>query len=571
MLLASVALAGCGGERSESAADRTARRSETGSPTESDFTSVPPGSVQSPVDDAVSGTGAAVPMAAEVAREERVTVDASMATRRVPLDREVATGDRRRGPTAAMRSERVETFNALPADQTPMAAAPMAIEEPSASSAQSESLERTDAIDGGPLASLPAGSVRNDESEYATVRVFYATDRQRDSLSLADYDLVGNRDAVVLLGSFALLFTTFALMCLVRSRAQSGLIWGALGGASALGVVAVLASGRAVIEKRGVTYNAQRGELVRGVCDVTVPYAHRRGVVERPSVLRLEFREDQREHIVMTSAVELSVDDFRDQLASTVSGAPEQDVLVFVHGYNVDFQSAVRRTAQLAVDLPFQGAAVCYSWPSQGTLLGYTVDETNAAWTQTHLKQFLRELVQKSGARRINVIAHSMGNRPTTQALVELGREAAAGQPVPFDHVVLAAPDIDADRFRRDLAPELVTVADHVTLYASSSDQALIASKQVHGHPRAGESGEHIVVTPGIETVDVSGIDLSLLGHSYYGDSASILQDLYELVRAGLAAPQRRLLTERPYGQLSYWQLVSQQRLSSEPAGGSTR
>ncbi|MEZ6079827.1 MAG: hypothetical protein R3C56_30390 [Pirellulaceae bacterium] len=57
---------------------------------------------------------------------------------------------------------------------------------------------------------------------------------------------------------------------------------------------------------------------------------------------------------------------------------------------------------------------------------------------------------------------------------------------------------------------------------------ALIASKQVHGYPRAGESGANIVIVPGIETIDVSGIDLSLLGHSYYGDSEPMLRDLFE-------------------------------------------
>ena len=117
---------------------------------------------------------------------------------------------------------------------------------------------------------------------------------------------------------------------------------------------------------------------------------------------------------------------------------------------------------------------------------------------------------------------------------------------------------MDADRFRRDLAPALLNVSQQVTLYASSSDQALIASKKVHGYPRAGEGGDNLVIVPGVETIDVSGIDLSLLGHSYYADSQSLLRDLFGVVRARLLAPQRQSLVSRQSGDSVYWLLADQ-------------
>ncbi|QDV83206.1 alpha/beta hydrolase [Planctomycetes bacterium TBK1r] len=424
----------------------------------------------------------------------------------------------------------------------------------------------------GPFATLPAGATHDADRAFATVAVYYATDRQRDSVALSAYNVTGNRDALVLLGGSSIVFLALAGFSALRRRSPAALGFSTFGVVSALAASAVLLSGTASIEKHGVTYNADRGTLVKGIAEVTVPDTHQRGMVERPSLLRFEIREDQQEHIVLTSAVELSDSDFERRLAETVALSPSQDLLVFIHGYNVDFQSAIRRTAQIAVDLPFEGVPVCYSWPSQGTLLGYTVDENNAAWTQTHLKQFLLDLAHQSGARSINVVAHSMGNRPTAGALVEIGwQQQFDTEPSPlFDRVVLAAPDVDADRFRRDLAPALTSIAEHVTLYASSDDQALIASKQVHGYPRAGESGDDIVVVPGVETIDVSGIDLSLLGHSYYGDAPSMLQDLYQLVRNRLPATQRPQLIPRPLGALTYWQLIGQptvqQRFSAEPS-----
>ena len=136
-----------------------------------------------------------------------------------------------------------------------------------------------------------------------------------------------------------------------------------------------------------------------------------------------------------------------------------------------------------------------------------------------------------------------------------------------MDQVVLAAPDVDADHFRNELAPRLANVARHVTLYASSDDQALVASKHLHGgYPRAGESGEYLVVVPEIETIDVSGIDFSLLGHNYYGSSESILRDLFEVVRNRLPAHKRAGLISQRMQDTTYWMLARPRMSEKENA-----
>ncbi|QDS93491.1 MraY-like glycosyltransferase [Roseimaritima multifibrata] len=405
-----------------------------------------------------------------------------------------------------------------------------------------------------PMASMPAGSEAGNG--FATVQVFYATDRQLADFSLADIDVKGKKQWLLTSAVGGLVFVVLALVAWTTGRSKVAVMTVGVGGVAFALAAFLVFSGEANIEKHGVTYSGERGKLVQGVCEVTVPNSHERGMVERPSLLRFEFTENQQEHLVLTSAVELSEGDFQQRLSQTVQQSPQKDLLVFIHGFNVDFQSAVRRTAQIAVDLPFEGVPVCYSWPSQGTLWGYPVDENNVEWSVVHLKQFLQDLAQKSGADSINVVAHSMGNRAMTAAMQQIRFELGPNDPAPFDRVVLAAPDVDADRFRRDFAPVLLDVAEQVTLYASSDDQALVASKQVHGYPRAGESGTEIVVVPGVETIDVSGIDLSLLGHSYYGDSESILRDLYQIVRDGLPASQRTALVARQLGANTYWELA---------------
>ena len=117
-----------------------------------------------------------------------------------------------------------------------------------------------------------------------------------------------------------------------------------------------------------------------------------------------------------------------------------------------------------------------------------------------------------------------------------------------FHEVVLTAPDIDADVFRRDLAPVIVAAADRVTLYASSNDEALIASRAVHGYRRAGDSGENVVVVPGVDTVDVSNVDTSLIGHCYYGNNRTVLADLFELIHSSTPPDQRRWLRSMEAG-----------------------
>lgn len=401
-----------------------------------------------------------------------------------------------------------------------------------------------------------------DESAYQTVSVFYATDRKEAELSLADFHLTGQRRWISALGfggGMAAIF--FFVACVLRRRAPA-LLTGGLMVAMSIAAMAIFVSGNAGVEKMGVAYTAERGELVRGVCEVTIPKNHSRGELERPSLLKFEVNEDQSKHIVLTSVEPLPSDQFHQELQSELAASQEPDLLVFIHGYNVDFESAVQRTAQISVDLPFQGVPVCYSWPSQGTLLGYPVDENNVTWTVGHLKQFLGELVLQSGAKSIHVVAHSMGNRAMTSAMQQLALTRQQDGPL-FDRVVLAAPDVDADLFRKDLAPALTKVAKHVTLYASSSDQALIASKQVHGYPRAGETGEHLVVVNGVDTIDVSGIDLSLLGHSYYGESEPMLRDLFKVLLSRLPASQRDTLISRDFQSKIYWQLANQSRIAS--------
>jgi len=282
-----------------------------------------------------------------------------------------------------------------------------------------------------------------------------------------------------------------------------------------------------------------------GYCEVSVPYQHAPGEVERPSVWKLEFRENPAKHVVLLNVQPVEQNQWQADVRDSVNESEDRAALVFVHGFNVDFASAARRTAQMKYDLGFQGAAILYSWPAPGN---YVECEGNAVWTLPHLMEFLTRYVQQSGAAKIHLVAHSMGTRVLTTALKELAQSRAAA-PVRYNEIILAAPDIDAAVFKQQIAPRIVSAAERISIYSSSQDWALVASKKAHRYKRLGEGGENLTTFPEwpqIEVLDATNVDESLLGHSYYGNSPTILRDVRGVL-AGIGAAARGLRAQASY------------------------
>ena len=306
----------------------------------------------------------------------------------------------------------------------------------------------------------------------------------------------------------------------------------------------------------GEGFGGQRGsELTYGRLFVSVPLHHRVGQIERPSIWRLEFSEDPRKHMVILSRAVTDRERFFSSIQDSLARAGTDASFLFVHGYNVSFDDAAKRTAQIAYDLDFRGAPVFYSWPSQAAVEGYTVDENNVEWSQHNLKGFLLDYAQSSGAKEIYLIAHSMGNRALTRAVTELFAEYPEMRHR-FKEIILTAPDIDADVFRRDIAPKLVAGCDKITLYVSDGDVALLASMKLHGgYVRAGDARAGITVVPGVETVDASGLDTSFLEHSYFAETGSVLEDIRELLLKGLRAAERGLTERQSPAGPRYWKI----------------
>ena len=291
-------------------------------------------------------------------------------------------------------------------------------------------------------------------------------------------------------------------------------------------------------------YGNKRGELEVGYLDVSIPESHKYGELEtssRWSVFANSMGDEElkRKYILLLNVAALEQESFNEQLQQHVESSPSNDILLFVHGYNSSFEDAARRAAQLAYDLDFDGTPMMYSWPSQASTMSYTVDEAVVRLSGRRMARFLREIVEESGADRIHLIAHSMGNRALVEALERLAAEqqGEASEPM-FGQIVFTAPDVDRDFFI-EAVQGLQGSAERITLYASENDLALRSSAILHGAPRAGLAGKSIVSAAGIDTIDMSDIDADLLGHGYFAADEGAIFDLFRLLWRG-DAPERR-------------------------------
>lgn len=302
-------------------------------------------------------------------------------------------------------------------------------------------------------------------------------------------------------------------------------------------------------------YRADRGPLDYGTAMVSIPEVHRPGALEAPSIFTLDLVEDPDRHLILRSVTPADQARVFAEMRSHLSETGSNEAFVFVHGFNVTFSDAARRTAQIAHDMNFDGLPILYSWPSQGNLLGYLSDGAVVQLSGRLLEEFLQQVVADSGATRIHLVAHSMGNRALTEAL-ELFALKHAGKPPAFDQVLFTAPDLDAGLFAR-MVETIRPAVQRMTLYTSKNDWALRVSNQLNGGaPRAGEGADGVLLPASVDSIDMSVLGEDMLAHSYFADDTSALTDILSLFWRD-APPERRCgMTPSPTGTTSaIWSL----------------
>jgi esterase/lipase superfamily enzyme len=309
--------------------------------------------------------------------------------------------------------------------------------------------------------------------------------------------------------------------------------------------------------KPAAYYGKARGDLQFGYFDVTIPATHKAAELEtqpRWADYVLDVSELRSRYVLLDKVTPLPKDEFIRSLQQQIKSSPSRDVFIFVHGFNNTFEDAARRAAQLAYDLDFDGTPILYSWPSQGSATAYAVDEAAVGISGRKLAEFLETIVTQSGAARIHILAHSMGNRALIEALQTfLAKRAPNERQHLFGQIVFTAPDVDRDYFI-DAISTLSHAAERVTLYASNNDYALRSSQLLHGAPRAGTAGDVIIKLPGLDSIDMSAVPADVLGHAYFAANAGAIFDVFRLLWRGDPPPQRCGMSGRNAGgSLAIW------------------
>jgi len=311
--------------------------------------------------------------------------------------------------------------------------------------------------------------------------------------------------------------------------------------------------------KPAAYYGKERGDLQYGYLDVTIPQLHQKAELETHSRWDMisYFVGDaglRTRYVLLNQVTPLPRDGFLNELRKQIKGAPSRDVFIFVHGFNSSFEDAARRCAQLAYDLDFDGTPMMFSWPSAASATAYTVDANTIQESGRKLALFLDDVVARSGAERIHLIAHSMGNRALLEALRTCLEKRAPAQPKHiFGQIVFTAPDVDREYFI-DAMNSMPNVAARFTLYASDNDLALRSSQIVNGAPRAGMAGVNIISMRGLDTIDMSAVPADTLGHTYFASNSGAIYDLFRLLWRDDPPPKRCGMSDHKAGAaLSFW------------------
>lgn len=231
--------------------------------------------------------------------------------------------------------------------------------------------------------------------------------------------------------------------------------------------------------------------------------------------------------------------------------AKDRQVLVFVHGFNTRFEDAVYRFAQIVHDSRTDALPVLFTWPSRGKLLAYGYDHESASFSRDALERLLAALATDKSVAEVSILAHSMGNWVTLEALRQMAIRDH-GLPGKIKNVMLAAPDVDFDVFQRQVA-EIGPAASRFVVFVSRDDQALAASRRVWGDkPRAGgvdlsdPAYAQDFVKDRILAIDLTGVHSDdPLHHGTFAQAPAVVRAIGERLAGGQALSEGAGLGER--------------------------
>ncbi|WP_204112603.1 alpha/beta hydrolase [Shimia biformata] len=226
-------------------------------------------------------------------------------------------------------------------------------------------------------------------------------------------------------------------------------------------------------------FDSGRGSQVQfRKTSVSVPLKH------QPGKFSVSYRDPNPEkHFAIAAQTTLeSQEAFLREVNRELAQRPpaDQDVLVFVHGYFNSYANAVYRSAQVVEDLKVRGVVVPFSWPSAGKAFGYTYDRESVLYSRNDFETLLR-LLSRSNARRVIVVAHSMGSALLMETMRQIELQEPGWSHRNISAVALISPDVPIDLFRQQ-AHQIQPLPDPFVIAVSQKDRVLQLSQQLNNN-----------------------------------------------------------------------------------------
>ena len=345
---------------------------------------------------------------------------------------------------------------------------------------------------------------------------------------------------------FVLASTVLALLWGCASRPTNVLLPVADTSPSSSRVEMLVATTRSRSANPGEMFTGERG-LAPAFADITVSIppdnVRKVGEVVWPKKLPSNPATD----FAVLKSEALTREEAEGWLSASVRKSPDRSVLVFIHGFNNRFEDSVYRFAQIAHDARTQSVPVLVTWPSRGSTLAYGYDRESTNYTRNALERLFQYLARDPEIKEVSILAHSMGNWLALESLRQMAIRNGE-LPAKFKNVMLAAPDVDVDVFRSQIA-DMGKQHPQFTLFVSQDDRALAVSRRVWGNvARLGSiDPEQAPYKDELAANNITVIDLTKvksgdkLHHGKFAESPEIVQLIGSRISDGQALTDSRV------------------------------
>ncbi|MDQ8730238.1 alpha/beta fold hydrolase [Bradyrhizobium sp. LHD-71] len=211
------------------------------------------------------------------------------------------------------------------------------------------------------------------------------------------------------------------------------------------------------------------------------------------------------------------------------------DVLIYVHGFKQNFETAALDAAQLSDGIRFRGQTMVFSWPSKDGLFDYAYDRDSAMWSRDGFESVLQSIVATPGSGRVHIVAHSMGTMLTLESLRQLHARYGDAVVDRIGAVVFAAPDIDMDVFSSAIN-RIGPLARKITVIAATNDRALaLSGRLAGGMTRVGAAEKAAIERLGVRVIDASHEGWGVINHDLFLTNAEVRQVIRRSIDATTA------------------------------------